>query len=161
MGSEMCIRDSVGALPRELEKLGHEVVVFMPAYQVAKKSDYEIASTEIKLEIPIGNELVTGCLLKTSLPQSNVELYLVDHQEYFGRDALYGENGSDYADNCERFTFFCRSVLESIRLLELQPDLIHCNDWQTGLIPALIKCCLLYTSPSPRDLSTSRMPSSA
>ena len=62
------LADVVGALPRELEKLGHEVVVFMPAYQVAKKSDYEIASTEIKLEIPIGNEHVTGCLLKNSLP---------------------------------------------------------------------------------------------
>ena len=138
------LADVAGALPRELEKLGHEVVVFMPAYQVAKKSNQEsneeIVSTATNLEIPIGNELVTGRLLKSSLPQSNVDLYLVDHEEYFGREGLYGENGSDYADNCERFTFFCRSVLESVRLLQLQPDLIHCNDWQTGLIPALLKC---------------------
>ena len=134
------LADVAGSLPLELEKLGHEVAVFMPAYQVAKKSDYEIASTEIQLEIPIGNELAAGRLLKSSLPQSSVDLYLVDHEEYFGRDDLYGENGNDYADNCERFTFFCRSVLESVRLLELQPDLIHCNDWQTGLIPALLKC---------------------
>ena len=134
------LADVAGALPRELEKLGHEVVVFMPAYQVTRKSNQEITSTTINLEIPIGKELVTGRLLKSSLPQSNVVVYLVDHDEYFGRDALYGENGSDYADNCERFTFFCRSVLESVRLLELQPELIHCNDWQTGLISALLKC---------------------
>ena len=101
------LADVAGALPRELEKLGHEVVVFMPAYQVTRKSNQEITSTTINLEIPIGKELVTGRLLKSSLPQSNVVVYLVDHDEYFGRDALYGENGSDYADNCERFTFFC------------------------------------------------------
>ena len=134
------LADVAGALPRELEKLGHEVVVFMPAYKATLKSNPEIESTAINLEIPIGKDLFTGKLYKSSLPQSNVDLYLVDHEEYFGRDALYGEDGSDYADNCERFTFFCRGVLESIRLLQLQVDLIHCNDWQTGLIPALLKC---------------------
>ena len=134
------LADVAGALPRELEKLGHEVTVFMPAYQTTLKSAAEITETSTNLEIPIGSELETGKLLKSSLPESNVDLYLVDHAEYFRREALYGEDGSDYADNCERFTFFCRSVLESVRLLDLKPDLIHCNDWQTGLIPALLKC---------------------
>jgi starch synthase len=64
---------------------------------------------------------------------------LVDQGEYFRRPDLYGESGEPFADNCERFVFFCRSVLESIRLLDLQVDLIHNNDWQTGLIPALLK----------------------
>ena len=134
------LADVAGALPRELEKLGHEVTVFMPAYQTTLKSTAEITETSTNLEIPIGSELEAGKLLKSSLPESNVDLYLVDHAEYFRREALYGEDGSDYADNCERFTFFCRSVLESVRLLDLKPDLIHCNDWQTGLIPALLKC---------------------
>ncbi len=134
------LADVAGALPRELEKLGHEVTVFMPAYQAALKAGLEVEKTATTLEIPIGSELENGRLLKSTLPDSNVDLYLVDHTEYFQRDALYGEQGSDYADNCERFTFFCRSVLESVRLLDLQPDLIHCNDWQTGLIPALLKC---------------------
>ena len=81
-----------------------------------------------------------GRLLKSKLPDSNVTVYFVDHPEFFDRPSLYGENGSDYRDNCERFTFFSRSVLESVRLLNLAPDIIHANDWQTGLIPALLEC---------------------
>ena len=63
-------------------------------------------------------------------------VYLVDQPAYFDREELYREGGEDYKDNCERFVFFCRSVMEGIRLLELEVDLIHANDWQTGLIPA-------------------------
>ena len=65
---------------------------------------------------------------------------------YFDRDELYQEGGKDYEDNCERFVFFQRAVLEAIRLLGLRPDVIHCNDWQTGLIPVYLKT--LYRSRS-------------
>ncbi len=73
--------------------------------------------------------------------------YLIRQDEYFGRPGLYGEQGRDYSDNCERFSFFCRAVLEAIRLLDLPIDIVHANDWQTGLIPALLK--LEYTSIPP------------
>ena len=66
-------------------------------------------------------------------------VYLVDQPEYFDRPELYRESGEDYADNCERFVFFCRAVMESIRLLDFAPDVIHANDWQTSLIPAFLK----------------------
>ena len=134
------LADVCGALPRELEKLGHEVNVFMPFYQCVKQDRFDIQSTGHKLEIPVGNHVEEGQLFKTQMPESNVSLWLVGHNEFFNREGLYGENGQDYEDNCERFTFFCRSVLESIRMLELHPELIHVNDWQTGLIPALLKC---------------------
>jgi len=134
------LADVTGALPRELEKLGHEVTVFMPAYPVTASAKQKMEPTNTVLEIPVGSELETGGLLKSQLPDSGVDLFLVEHGEYFGRDAIYGEDGKSYEDNCERFTFFCRSVLESVRLLELKPDLIHCNDWQSALIPALLKC---------------------
>ncbi|MCA9215237.1 MAG: glycogen synthase, partial [Planctomycetales bacterium] len=65
--------------------------------------------------------------------------YFVQQDDYFDRAELYRENGEDYRDNCERFVFFSRAVLESIRLLDLKIDLIHANDWQTGLIPAYLK----------------------
>ncbi len=136
------LADVCGALPRELEKLGHDVDVFMPMYKCVKENrnaKYQIESTSQKLEIPVGSLVEEGSLEKTVIPGSNVTLWLVRHDEYFDRDGLYGENGQDYQDNCERFTFFCRSVLESIRILELEPDLVHVNDWQTGLIPALLK----------------------
>ena len=136
------LADVCGALPRELAKLGHEVNVFMPYYRcVMQKSDsFQIESADQPLEIPIGNKVESGWLFKTTLPDSNVTIWFVGHDEYFNRSGLYGENGQDYEDNCQRFTFFCRGVMESIRMLELQPDLIHVNDWQTGLIPALLKC---------------------
>ena len=59
--------------------------------------------------------------------------------QYFDRDELYSVDGKDYIDNCERFVFFSRAVLEAIRLLDLQVDVLHANDWQTGLIPAYLK----------------------
>ena len=134
------LADVAGALPRELEKLGNEVIVFMPAYPTVANSGEPIEPTDTVLEIPIGSEIQTGRLLISKLPESNVVVYLVEHHEYFDRPGLYGEDGKDYPDNCERFTFFCRSVLESIRLLDLPVDLIHVNDWQTSMIPALLKC---------------------
>jgi len=136
------LADVCGALPRELETLGHQVDVFMPLYRCVKeKSDsIKIESTGKTLEIPIGNHVEEGELFKSTIPNSKVTLWLVGHDEYFDRKGLYGQHGQDFHDNCERFTFFSRAVLESVRLLELAPDLIHVNDWQTGLIPALLKC---------------------
>ncbi len=133
------LADVCGALPRELEKLGHEVHVFMPFYQCARPAHLEIQATDYQLEIPIGKQVEDGKLSLATLPDSNVKIWLVGHGDYFDRPGLYGENGQDYPDNCERFTFFCRVVMESIRLLDLQTDLIHVNDWQTSLIPALLK----------------------
>ena len=66
-------------------------------------------------------------------------VYLVEQPEYFDRPQLYREEGIDYRDNCERFVFFSRAVLEAIRLLDLKVDVLHANDWQTGLIPAYLK----------------------
>jgi starch synthase len=68
-----------------------------------------------------------------------VPVYLVQQDQYFDRPELYTVDGKDYIDNCERYVFFCRAVLESIRLLELPVDILHANDWQTGLVPAYHK----------------------
>ena len=133
------LADVVGALPRELARLGHRVTVFVPAYSTCLESGVPIEATDIGLEIPLGTKLVQGQLLQSRLPNSDVIVYLVSQPYYFEREQLYTIDGDDYQDNCERFVFFCRSVMESIRLLGLNPELIHTNDWQTGLIPALLK----------------------
>jgi starch synthase len=132
------LADVCGALPRELSKLGHRVTVFLPAYRCIRAAGIPIQETGIRLEIPIGAKIVDGNLLRTHLPASEVIVYFVNQPGYFDRDQLYGKSGTDYADNCERFVFFCRSVLESVRLLGLHLDLVHAHDWQTGLIPALL-----------------------
>ena len=133
------LADVCGALPLELARLGHRATVIMPAFRQALASGQPIESTGIELSIPIGSKLVSGELLKSALPGSQVPVYLVRQDHYFNREELYTVDGKDYIDNCERFVFFCRSVMEAIRLLDLKVDCIHANDWQTGLIPAYLK----------------------
>ena len=134
------LADVCGALPNEIAKLGHEVSVFMPAFRSVYQHLTNPEYLPHTLQIPLGKKIVEGGLIRSKLPGANVNIYFVNQQDYFHRHELYGENGNDYEDNCERFAFFSRGVLESIRFLDLSVDLIHCNDWQTALIPALLQC---------------------
>lgn len=133
------LADVCGALPVELAKLGGEPVVMLPAFRQALRSGQPIESTGIQFEVPIGSKIVTGRLLRSKIPNSNVPVYLVDQPDYFDRAELYRERGEDYKDNCERFVFFSRAVMEAIRLLDLHVDILHCNDWQTALLPAYLQ----------------------
>lgn len=133
------LADVCGALPLELERLGHQPAVIMPAYRTTMGCGAPIESLDIEFIVQIGSKTAPGHLLRSRLPNSDVPVYLVRQDEYFDRDELYRQDGQDYADNCERFTFFSRAVMEAIRLLDLEVDVIHANDWQTGLIPAYLK----------------------
>ncbi len=133
------LADVAGALPIELARLGHTPSVFMPAYKQALASGQPIEQTSIEFSIPIGSKTVKGGLLRSRFPGSQVPVYLIEQPQYFDRDGLYGAGGHDYIDNCERFVFFNRAVIEAIRLLDLPVDVLHANDWQTGLLPALLK----------------------
>jgi len=133
------LADVCGALPTELANLGHAPVVIMPAFRQVFEAELPIEETGHELLIPIGAKQVPGSLLQGRLPESDVPVYFVRQDHYYDRPQLYREAGEDYRDNCERFVFFCRAVLEAIRLLELQVDLIHVNDWPTGLVPAYLK----------------------
>lgn len=133
------LADVSGALPIALAQSGQQVAVITPAYRSALASGQPISATGIELEIPIGSRVVPGRILASKLPGSNVPVYLVDQPDYYDRPALYGEKGQDFRDNSERFIFFSRAVLEAIRLLELDIDVVHANDWQTGLVPAYLE----------------------
>lgn len=137
------LADVASALPKALAEAGHEVSLFLPYYQQSITSrgftDSDFEPCPDKVMITIGSKDIEAGLLKATFPDSNVTVYLVDQPHYFDRPELYHENGRDYQDNCERFIFFSRSVLEFTEKLKLQPDVIHSNDWQTGLIPALLK----------------------
>ncbi len=132
------LADVCGALPLELARLGQKITVVMPAYRGVHQHG-KVEPAGIELTIPIGRKTVPGRLLKGSFPGSNVPVYFVDQPDYFDRDGLYQIAGRDYPDNCERFVFFSRAVLEAVRLLELDVDILHANDWQTGLVPAYLK----------------------
>jgi starch synthase len=133
------LADVCGALPGELARLGHSAAVIMPAYRQVYDCGLPIEPLGIQFIVPIGSKTVTGHLLRSHLPDSDVPVYLVQQDQYFDREALYRTDGKDYVDNCERFVFFSRAVLEAIRLLDLKVDVIHANDWQTGLVPAYLK----------------------
>ena len=144
------LADVCGSLPAELHRQGHNVAVVTPAYRQVKNSGLPIEPLGVKFDIPIGNKIVRGRLLRGQLPGSDVPVFFVEQDDYFDRPELYRAKGEDYKDNCERFVFFCRAALESIRLLHLTVDVVHCHDWQTSLIPAYLKIeyahCLGYES---------------
>jgi starch synthase len=131
--------DVLGALPRAVERLGHTASVFLPCYRRVRSAGPALAPLPVTLRIPVGPQLVEGRIYESRLPGSNVAVYLIDQPRYFDRDGLYGQHGRDYDDNCERFVFFNRAVLETIPVLGLAPEIIQCNDWQTGLIPVYLK----------------------
>ena len=82
---------------------------------------------------------VRGAVRRSTLPGSDVPLYLIEHNDYFHRDHPYGEGGHDYPDNLERFSFFCLATLDGIPRTGWAPDIVHCHDWHTAPIPAFIK----------------------
>jgi starch synthase len=133
------LADVCGALPIELARLGHQVAVILPAYRQVNYCGLPIEPLGIDFIVPVGSKMVAGHLLKSHLPGCNVPVYLVAQDQYFDREQLYGVDSKDYIDNCERFIFFSRAVLEAIRLLDLPVDLLHVNDWQTGLVPAYLR----------------------
>lgn len=133
------LADVSGSLPRALARLGHEVHLIIPAHRATLAGAIPFESLGIDFIVPLGNKTVTGHLLKSRLPDdSGMNVYLVQQDQYFDRDFLYTDHGKDYTDNCERFVFFSRAVMEAIRLLDLHVDIIHANDWQTGLVPAYL-----------------------
>jgi starch synthase len=144
------LADVVGALPRALSARGHRCAIIMPLYRSVRAGKQPIEPTTTTVRLPIGAKTIEGRFWRSLLPGSSIPVYLVEQPHYFERDdpsAGYGlyqytlPNGQkrDYSDNCARFVFFSRAVLEAIRHLDFKPDILHVNDWQTCLIPVYLQ----------------------
>lgn len=133
------LADVAASLPQALSDQGHEVAIMMPGYRRALYAGRPIRETGVRVRVPIGHRTLEGRILVSSLPGSDVPVYLIDYAPYFDRTGIYGADGVDYPDNCERFVFFQRAALEGIRMLNFQPEIIHCNDWETGLVPVYLE----------------------
>jgi starch synthase len=137
------LADVSAALPKALSALGHDVTLITPFYPQQQShwpaQQLPLQRLDFELEIPVADRQVPAAAYRTGYPQSNVRVLLVDQPSYFDRSGLYQERERDYRDNSERFIFFSRAVLQLAERLQLQPDIVHSNDWQTGLIPALLK----------------------
>ena len=125
--------DVVGALPRALSALGAEVSVVLPLYRSIDRQKYGLVPFGGTRRAPVAGGSISYSLQKTSF--GPVSVYFVDRPEYFDRDNYYGTTDSDYPDNAERFIFFSRAVLELAASLSPRPQIIHCHDWQTSLVP--------------------------
>jgi starch synthase len=137
------LADVATALATALTELGHSVWLVLPHYpqamsRIASSNGIGIEPTGVHIEVPLGARHVSGGVLRAHLPGSAVTVLLIDQAAYYDRPALYQSGGSDFRDNCERFVFLSRAVTTLAQQLRLRPDVIHANDWQTGLIPALL-----------------------
>jgi len=127
------LADVIEALPRALVKLGHEVAVFLPRYRGVKSGKAVISS----LTIPQGTRLRFPAISNGSL-HHGVRYYFLDDPFYFDRDGIYGAKNHEYPDNAERYTEFCRAAIELAKQVWM-PDILHCHDWQTAMIPVLLR----------------------
>lgn len=125
------LADVAGALPKELQRLGVDVRVMLPKYQLIP-DEYKKKMTKIaEFIVPVGwrNQY---CGIE-ELEYEGVTYYFIDNEYYFKRSQMYG----DY-DEGEQFAYFNRAILESIKKIEFYPDVIHCHDWHTGMVPFLL-----------------------
>jgi len=137
------LADVAGSLPKALKELGHEIRVIMPKYKEINERRYVLREV-IRLKdiaIDFGDEKIHFNVKSAFIPDSKIQIYFIDYKPFFYRDGLYINNRTkeEYPDNGLRFSLYCRSVLETLKLLYWQPQIIHCNDWQTGLIPFYLR----------------------
>jgi len=132
------LADVAGTLPVALRSMGCDIRIIMPFYRMVESVAAERTLVVEGLEIPVGNKIYAADIWETRLAQS-VPVYLIKCDEFFDRGSLYGTAKGDYRDNAERFIFFSRCALEACMKLGFAPDIVHCHDWQSGLIPVYLK----------------------
>ncbi len=123
--------------PTELARQGHDVCRVMPCYRQVWESGSPLRPTGLRLPIAVGLETRTAEIWM--LDRAGPPVYFVCRDEYFDRRALYSLPERDYEDNLERFIFFQKSVVALIDALGTPVDVVHCNDWQTALVPLFLK----------------------
>ena len=126
------------SLPEALASLEHEVKVVMPLYRSVIEGEFKLIPLESSIEVPFKGGSLKSRVFYTK-KKRNLIIYFIKRDEFFDRSGLYGTPEGDYFDNPERFIFFARAVLHLSEILNFQPDIIHCNDWQTALTPVYMK----------------------
>lgn len=133
------LADAAGSLSVTLASLGHSVSVFLPGYRLAlEHPDALKAERCLRLRIEMGDQFYSGEVRRFS-PRPNLTVYLVCRDEWFDRRGLYGNGERDYEDNFHRYVFFQKGTVEALRMLDLGADIVHCHDWQTGLLPLFLR----------------------
>jgi starch synthase len=132
------LADVVGSLPGALKALGLEVSIGLPLYRVVRQEGFSVTPVLHGLEVPLGTGTL-ACKVWAGETAEGVPAYFFEREDLFDRPNLYGTPAGDYYDNLERFTFFCRAALLFARKAGLRMNVLHCHDWQTGLVPAYLR----------------------
>jgi starch synthase len=131
------LAEVAGALPPVLANLGHSVMRFMPCYRSVLEGARKPAPADVRVTVPVGMRSYTADIMR--IEEGGVTTLFIRRDEFFDRSQLYNLPDRDYEDNFERFVFFQKAVVALIDRLELKPDVVMCNDWQTGLIPYFLE----------------------
>jgi starch synthase len=133
------LADAVGSLASTLADKGHDVTVFVPGYRAALEHK-EVARAErrLGLRVEMGDRICAGEVFVLPV-KKGLTVYFIGRDEFFDRRFLYGSGERDYEDNDARFIFFCKAVVEVMRIAEIRADVIHCHDWQAALLPLLVR----------------------
>src|SRR5690606_1240133 len=131
------LADVAGVLPKHLHNQGHDVRVFMPLYSSigGRISFSSPVSTAQDVPLSLGPHSYRFSIIEERLPGSNVPLYLVHCPEAYDRATIYTQGVDEHL----RFLILQRAALETCQRLGLAPDIVHCNDWHTGLVPLMLK----------------------
>ena len=121
------LADVAGALPAALGRLGADVMVISPLHRSVRKHSLE--SCPELITVPLGQGAAWGAVRRSG------NFHFLEHDFFFDRPGLYGDEHGDYGDNAARFVFLCRGALELLCIRGLAPDIIHVHDWQTALVP--------------------------
>jgi starch synthase len=138
LGSTGDLGDQIHILAVELKRLGHDVSVVMPFYRSIREGNYDVTPTGVEFQVNLGAKRASTDIVETTGPE-RIQVFLVRRDEYFDRSGIYGADGRAYEDNAERFIFFCKATVELARRLSPSPELIHCHDWTTALIPVFVR----------------------
>ncbi|MDR0511526.1 MAG: glycogen synthase [Treponema sp.] len=138
------LADMVPALSMALAHQGHEVRIVLPRYYGINRAELGLTPLKGPMGVPMGgweewSEVCEG-VLPGSSKKNPVKVYFIDHENFFGRDGIYGvPSEPDFLDNPRRFTFFCRAVFQLCKKLDWYPDVLHAHDWPSALIPVFLK----------------------
>jgi len=137
------LADVTGALPKAFKGLNQEIRMMIPKYKFINERKYVLREVIRLREIPVtlNGRTEIANVKSAFLPNSKVQVYLIDVGDFFSRPGIYIDPKTQrpYPDNAERFAFFAKAAIETLKILSWQPQVIHCNDWQTAFIPVYLK----------------------
>ncbi len=136
------VADFVRRLPQAMQERGMEIRILVPRFGLInerKNRLHEVVRLS-GINIAVGDEEKPLIIKVASIPNAKLQVYFIDNEDYFHRKSVFFDKDNQFhADNDERAIFFCKGVLETVKKLGWSPDIVHCNDWMTSLIPMYLK----------------------